>query len=139
MNIKLRPATIDDSRAIWQVHMQAVRQSAKSHYDPTQIEARAGRLSPNYYRPDPDVFLVAETEDAGIVGFGEIDLGAGEIEAVFVDPRFGRRSIGRQLLERLEELAKQQGLSALVVDASLNAVTFYERAWYRQTKPTICV
>ncbi len=139
MNIKIRPAAVEDRQALWQVHTQAIRQSAKSHYDAAQIEAWAGRLSPDYYRPDPDVFLVAEVEDGGVVGFGEINIDAGEVEAVFVDPKFGRRGIGSHLLQALEELARRQGLTALVVGASLNAVEFYVRAGYRQVRPTVQV
>ena len=89
--------------------------------------------------PDPDAYLVAEAEDGSIVGFGEINIDAGEVEAVFVDPEFGRCGVGSQVLQALEELARRQGLTALVLDASLNAVKFYERAGYQQTKPTVCV
>jgi len=139
MKVELRSATLDDSHAIWQVHTQAIRVSAAGHYDAAQIEAWAGRLSPDYYRPNPDVFLVAEAEDGSVVGFGEINIGAGEIEAVFVDPKFGRRGIGSHLLQALEDLARRQGLTTLILDASLNAVEFYERAGYRQAEPTVCV
>ncbi len=137
MKIKLRPATTDDRHALWQVHTQAIRVSAACHYDAAQIEAWAGRLTPEGYRSDPDV-LVAEAEGS-VVGFGKLDGQAGEIEALFVDPKFGRRGIGSQILQVLENMAKRQGLTALTLDASLNAVKFYERAGYRQTEPTVCV
>ena len=139
MNITLRPVTVDDAYALWQVQTQAIRVSAAGHYDAAQIEAWAGRLTPGGYRPNLDVFLVAEAEDGGVAGFGEINIGASEINAVFVDPKFGRRGVGSQLLEALEYLARRHGLTALVLDASLNAVEFYERAGYRQAEPTVCV
>ncbi len=138
MNIEIRPATAEDRNALWQVHTQAIRQSAKSHYDAAQIEAWAGRLTPEGYRP-PDTYVIAEAEDGSVVGFGELNLQATEIKAVFVDPKFGRRGIGSHLLKALEDLAKRQGLTTLVLDASLNAVKFYERAGYRQAEPTVCV
>lgn len=139
MNIKLRPATAEDRNALWRVHTQAIRVSACSRYDAAQIEAWAGRLTPEGYQRYPGCYLVAETEEGRVAGFGELNHEAGEVEAVFVDPEFGRRGIGSQLLQALEELAWQQGLTALVVDASLNAVEFYERAGYRQAAPTVCV
>ncbi len=74
-----------------------------------------------------------------MVGFGDLNLKAGEVEAVFVDPQFGRRGIGSQVLQALEELARKQGLTVLIVDASLNAVEFYVRAGYRQAEPTVQV
>lgn len=140
MNIKIRPAAAEDRHVLWQVHTQAIRQSAKSHYDAMQVEAWAGRLTLEGYRlPNPDVYLVAETKDGRVVGFGEINIDVGEIEAVFVDPEFGRRGIGSQILQALEDSARRQGLTALVVDASLNAVEFYERSGYKQAEPTMCV
>ena len=137
MKIKLRPVTIDDRYALWQVHTQAIRVSAAGHYDATQIEAWAGRLTPEGYRSDPDV-LVAEAEGS-VVGFGKLNPQAGEIEALFVDPKLGRRGIGSHILQVLEDMTKGQGLTALTLDASLNAVKFYERAGYRQTEATMCI
>ena len=137
MDIKIRPATIEDRQALWQVHTQAIRQDAVSHYDAAQIEAWAGRLVADYYTPDPDVFIVAEADSAGVVGFCEISIEAAEIQAVFVAPEYGRRGIGRRLLQALEDIAVRHNLTHLVLDASLNAVTFYERMGYRQKEPTI--
>ena len=136
MNIKIRPATTEDRQALWQVHIQAIRQTAKSHYDAAQIEAWAGRLTPEGYAPNPDVFFVAEAE-GNVVGFAELNLERGEIEAVFVAPDCGRRGVGRRLLQTLEDLAAQRGLTHLTLDASLNAVAFYERMGYRQKEPTV--
>lgn len=143
MKIKIRPATVGDRHALWRVHTQAIRVSAARHYNAAQIEAWAGRLTPEGYRSPrqdwPYCFFVAELEEGRIVGFGELNLKTGEVEAVFVDPEFGRRGIGRQILQALEDLAERQGLTTLVVDASLNAVEFYEREGYRQAEPTVCV
>lgn len=139
MNIKIRPATTGDRQALWQVHTSAIRQIAASHYDAVQIEAWAGRLAAEYYTPNPEVFFVALADDDSVIGFGELNLEASEVEAVFVAPDYGRRGIGRRLLQFLENLAVQRGLTHLVLDASLNAVTFYERMGYRQTEPTVQV
>ena len=138
MSIKIRPATTEDRQALWQVHTEAIRQTARSHYDAAQIEAWAGHLTPEGYHPDPDCFFVAETEGS-VVGFGELNLKAGEIEAVFVAQDYGRRGIGRQILQALEEVAAQRGLTHLVLDASLNAVAFYKVMGYRQKEPTVQV
>ena len=137
MNIKIRPATIEDRQALWQVHTQAIRRSAKSHYKAEQIEAWAGRLMSESYTPNPELFIVAEAESVGVVGFGEINIQTGEIEAVFVAPEYSRLGIGHRLLQALEDIAVQRGLTHLVLDASLNAVAFYERMGYRKKEPTV--
>lgn len=137
MNTRIRPATIEDRQGLWQVHTQAIRQSTKSHYTAQQIEAWAGRLIPEYYTPNPEVFVVAVADDGSIIGFGELNLEKGEIEAVFVAPDYGRHGIGRRLLQFLEDIATQHGRIELILDASLNAVGFYEHMGYRQTMPTV--
>jgi ribosomal protein S18 acetylase RimI-like enzyme len=116
MNIKLRPAAAEDRNALWQVHTQAIRVSAAGHYDAAQIEAWAGRLTPEGYQRCPDCFFVAEAEESKVIGFGELNLKSGEIEALFVDPEFGRRGIGSHLLQALEDLARRQGLTTLILE-----------------------
>jgi putative acetyltransferase len=137
MKVTLRSATVEDRQALWQVHTQAIRQTARSHYDATEIEAWAGRLRAEYYQLHPGLFLVAEDEEGGVIGFGELNVEAREIEAVFVSPEYGRCGVGRQILCALENLARQHELCELQLDASLNAVGFYEQAGYRQDKPTV--
>jgi N-acetylglutamate synthase-like GNAT family acetyltransferase len=48
-----------------------------------------------------------------------------EVRAVYVSPAAGRQGIGKQLLERLELFAQENGLKELWLDASLNAAKFY--------------
>jgi putative acetyltransferase len=70
-------------------------------------------------------------EDQGrIVGFGQLCLTSGEVEAVYVHPNAARQGVGAQLLRRLEARAKEQGLTSLHLDASLNAVPFYTVAGF---------
>ncbi len=65
-----------------------------------------------------------------IVGFGVLTRRAAEIEAVYVNPEAARRGIGLEILRKLEERASARGLRQLRLNASLNAVPFYERAGY---------
>jgi ribosomal protein S18 acetylase RimI-like enzyme len=47
-----------------------------------------------------------------------------------VSPQVGRRGIGLEVLETLEERASALGLRQLRLNASLNAVRFYEKAGF---------
>ena len=64
------------------------------------------------------------------MGFGVLNQLIAEVEAVYVDPEAGRRGIGLEVLLKLEERARALGLRVLRLNASLNAVPFYERAGY---------
>ena len=76
MKINIRPATAEDRHALWRVHTQAIRLSAAGYYGAAQIEAWAGRLTPDGYQRYPDCYLVAATEEGRVVGFGELNLSA---------------------------------------------------------------
>ena len=48
------------------------------------------------------------------------------LRAVYVDAAYGGQGVGRALLARLEELARDAGAAELRIDVSVNAVPFYE-------------
>jgi GNAT superfamily N-acetyltransferase len=52
---------------------------------------------------------------------------------LFVAPDEQGRGIGQELLEHVESMAREQGLTWLTLDSSLTAVGFYERLGYRKT------
>lgn len=53
-----------------------------------------------------------------------------EIEALYVSPGAVRRGVGKAILQKREERAKDVGIRSLRMDASLNAVPFYRGAGY---------
>lgn len=127
----IRRAQKTDGKGIWHVHTQAIRETCKSHYAPEEIEAWAGRLQPSSYQMVIQSRELFVAEDNGtIVGFGQLYLPSGEVEAIYVLPRVVRQGIGTQLLCTLEERARVQGVKVLHLDASLNAVSFYKAAGF---------
>jgi ribosomal protein S18 acetylase RimI-like enzyme len=44
---------------------------------------------------------------------------------MFVLPDYFRRGIGRAMMRHLERIAREHGLKNLMLDATLNAATFY--------------
>ena len=67
-------------------------------------------------------------DDGVIVGFGVLDQESAVVEAVYVITGAGRRGIGLEVLRKLEDRARALGLTVLRLNASLNAVPFYEKA-----------
>ena len=132
--LRIRKATNNDRPAIWRVHTDSVRQICASHYSPHEIKAWVDVLTPDTYI---DVirtreFIVAEEQNT-IVGFGQINLSNGEIEAIYVHPSHIGRGVGWRLISELETVARAAGLRRLRLAASLNSLPFYERAGYRKT------
>ncbi|HEX8178687.1 MAG TPA: GNAT family N-acetyltransferase [Pyrinomonadaceae bacterium] len=129
----VRKARLADCAAIWRVHTDAIRQLARSHYTTAETEAWAGPRRPDDYAEAIRrlEFYVAEQAGA-LVGFSTLNPASGEVEAVYVSPAAARRGVGLLLLRTLEARARDLGLAALQLDASLNAVPFYQRAGYER-------
>ena len=64
---------------------------------------------------------------------GTVGLEGEAVCNLFVAPDEQGRGIGQELLEHVEALAEEEGLSGLSLDSSLTAVGFYERLGYRKT------
>ena len=129
--VTIRRVRQEDGKGIWLVHTQAIREICKRHYTSEEIEAWAGRLRPDSYLEviKSREFFVAEAQGR-IVGFGQLCLSTGEVEAIYIRPTSVRQGVGTQLLHFLEARAQESGLTVLHLDASLNAVPFYTQAGF---------
>jgi putative acetyltransferase len=129
--LKIRRAVQEDCHSIGNVHAAAVRGIRTTLYTPAEIQAWAVPRDPSSYEESirSKEFFVAE-DGGAIVGFGVLNQEIAEVEAVYVTPGAGRRGIGLEVLRKLEERASALGLSMLRLNASLNAVPFYEKAGY---------
>ncbi|BDU20067.1 hypothetical protein DYGSA30_15240 [Dyella sp. GSA-30] len=81
-------------------------------------------MSETFARRVVDKFYVAVTAEH-IVGTGMIDLATGKVDAVFVQPEYMGRGVGRTMMAYLEGLAISEGLEDIHLDATLNAAPFY--------------
>ena len=129
--LNIRRARQEDCESIMNVHVAAVTGICTDLYTREEIQSWATPKKPESYREliSSKEFFVAE-ESGLMVGFGVLNRESGEVEAVYVSPSAGRRGIGLELLRQLEERATAVGLSLLRLNASLNAVMFYEKAGY---------
>ena len=133
--ITIRRATQRDRESIWNVHIRAIQEICKSHYSPKEIADWSEVLKPlRYNEPIKRGSFFVALDDNVIVGFGNLNQDSGEIEAVYVAPEYVRRGVGREILQALESVAREVGLTVLRLSSSLNAVQFYENAGYRRQK-----
>jgi len=130
---RIRRAGPDDGPAIEAIHATAVRAGYRGHYAPADVDAWVVGMATWRVGVDParrDV-LVAE-EGGRVVGFAALDAAVGEVTAVYVDPVAWRHGVGRGLLDAVETIARLRGVATARLDASLNAVVFYESAGWRR-------
>lgn len=134
--IALRAARRADAEAIVSIHTRAVRISAASHYSEDEIDTWVSRMTVAscVEAMQSRSMLVAVTRDAEsrVVGFGQLHPQEGVVEAIYIEPDYERRGIGRALAQALEAVAQKCDLRWLVADASLNAVPFYLALGFRR-------
>jgi GNAT superfamily N-acetyltransferase len=88
--------------------------------------------------------VVGLDQDAAVVAYGFVALTArvpgaltadrkcADVQAVFVAPTHRNAGVGGQLINRLVELAREQGAEHVTVHANDAAVTAYQRAGFTQ-------
>jgi GNAT superfamily N-acetyltransferase len=133
---RFRPARPDDVSAVHRVHSEAIQAGAAGHYAQEIIDVWAGAFNPENFPRNIErmAFYVAESREGGIDGFLAIDLETGEVDSVYVAPWGKGRGLGSALMALAEEVARDRGVSDLWLDASLNAVPFYERHGWRAVR-----
>lgn len=118
---------------LWRIHSQAVIALCAGAYTSREVRTWVELLRPEgYLRPEqPRTVLVAE-RGREILGFGQIAPETGELEALYVAPEAAGHGVGSRLLEALEALAWGAGARVMMLDASLNAESFYQARGYHR-------
>jgi GNAT superfamily N-acetyltransferase len=131
--LALRLGRPEDAFAICDVHRSAVRGIAIEIYSREVIDGWAPiDISPErvtgfaqQIENGEEIVVVAEDPAGVITGFGSIVPSKAELRAVYVRPEHSRNGVGRAILRRLEDLAREAGLTDFRMDASINAEAFY--------------
>jgi putative acetyltransferase len=135
-SIRIERAVPADAAEIVRVHRAAVHGTAAASYpdailaswsppvSAARIESTRGDIEAG-----DELFFVARHSET-IAGFGAIEPKSQQLQALYVDPAFGRRGIGGRLIAALEETARSLGLPLLQMAASVNAEAFYARHGY---------
>lgn len=106
-----------------------------------EYDAVAGRplrggpsATPEDFSPPGGAFLVGFVADEPACGGGIKDLGdtTAELKRMYVAPRFRGRGLANDLLESLEDLARELGYRAIRLDATKRTKGLYIAAGYRE-------
>ncbi len=133
--LKTRAGQVQDAAAIRNLHQASIRRLCSGHYTPEQIERWTNRPVEAYEKAIQDYTVLVAEFQGELVGFGQMDLQAGLIHAIYVHPDYARRRIGSLLLMFLECAALQAKLERLTLASTLNAVEFYRAQDYTEIGP----
>jgi putative acetyltransferase len=135
--VVVRAARAADAPALAAIHARAIGALAAAHYTDAERAAWIARISVERLREAMTtrrlrVAEAAAPDGSRVVGYAQLHPGEGAVEAIYVDPDWARRGVGRALLGALEADARALGLPGLVLEASLNSVPFYVAMGFRQ-------
>lgn len=128
--VSLRPARPGDGGALFEVTRRSVAGLAAGHYSAEQVAGWMGLRTPAFYE---DLVaggraVVAE-HDGRVVGF--VDAEPGEVTRLFLLPEAAGHGLGARLLAVGMETARDGHAGPVRVEATINAVGFYERHGFR--------
>ena len=135
--MNIREAVAADAERLIHVHYESVHGTPARCYTPEIIDAWSRSPDEGRYQwmrqiiSGVEHLVVVAEQKSDVLGFGIIIPGLGELRALYVHPRAGRKGVGTTLLGHLETRATGLLLSVLRLRASTNASSFYERNGYR--------
>lgn len=125
----------DDVRAL-------VRALNEFTFELTPAEYRHHMTVEQMAQPDTTLF-VARDANGAILGMGALRRhsdGVGEVKRMFVKPEARGLGVGGAILARIEDLARQEGISRVVLETGANfdaAKRVYERGGFSPSAPVL--
>jgi putative acetyltransferase len=135
MPFKVRELQPDEVRTFLEVHHTAVRVTAAADYPAEVIEAWAplpitDAVVQQVRNSHEGEIRLAAILDGEIIGIGALVPQNHEVRACYVSPEHGGLGAGRALVEAIEHIAQQRGLTYLAMASSITAEPFYLRLGY---------
>lgn len=133
----IKTATTNDAKEMHRIHTSAVNTTCKDFYTEKQIKAwLEGRSPEGYYEGINKGEMYVAEDEGKIVGFGHAI--PGEVVAVFVDPTFHKKGIGKLLLDYGLKIASENH-KKVKVESTINAESFYEKHGFVKVKDDVCI
>ncbi len=135
--LEIKRATPEDANAAFDIRREAIRRQCIGAYTAEQMALwTRGSADDGYSTLMEKPFYLGWVNDEP-VATGMLDRDNNEVGALFVLPQFTGRGYGKAMLDHLEALARELELAEVVLDATLNAASFYRACGYVGEQPAI--
>ena len=126
LNVDIRVGNIDDAETLHAVTSASVEGLSADYYTPAHIKGWMEGRPASVFHESLTAGRIRVAEFAGeIVGY--VDAIPGEILRLFILPDYAGYGIGERLLELGLELSAQTAGDRIILEATLNAETFYHK------------
>ncbi len=141
MRINIRPIKTEDIIAVSEIICSTLRNVNKKDYTEEEIDRLVSIFQPEEIKKliYKRFIFVAENEKeilgtASLGLFGKKEDNNWTVYTVFVKPKLHKLGIGKMLMDRVEDLARQKGVDKLTVPSSITAFSFYKKLGYEQVE-----
>jgi N-acetylglutamate synthase-like GNAT family acetyltransferase len=129
--MNIREAKSADYPIILALHIDSIKTLCSGHYSKKSISEWVATRKLEYYRNTPGVeVLIVGEEDKKIVGFCRLDIKERCLTGLFITPECTGKKYAKQLLNKMEDIARNHEIKELFLYSTLNAVDFYHHMGY---------
>jgi putative acetyltransferase len=131
--VQIRHGQEEDIKEISEVHVASVQGIEGIVYSEKELTVwEAGASSTTYSINDSETVLLVAEANNEIVGFAEASFEEAELYKLYVDPAYQNQGIATTLSDKIDTQLYSDEIELLYVEASVNAVPFYENVGYEQ-------
>lgn len=134
--IEINKASKEDIPEIIKVHQACVLKTNAKVYRKEVISEWLNQISVENVTSqfaNTDWYIIKSGEK--VIGFAQISLSEKELYQINILPKFQNRGFGKHFYYNfVEELFKSHGISQIGLNATLNAVKFYESLGFKKVK-----
>ncbi|WP_448651875.1 GNAT family N-acetyltransferase [Pseudomonas fluorescens] len=128
--LSIKRATHDDAHTAFDIRRDAIRSQCIGAYTAEQMALwTRGAAEDGYSALMDKPFYLGRVNGEPVVT-GMLDPDNNEVGALFVLPAFTGRGYGKAMLDHLENVARALAIETVVLDATLNAASFYRACGY---------
>jgi GNAT superfamily N-acetyltransferase len=128
--LEIKPAAAHDAPVAFDIRREAIRSQCIGAYTREQMMIwTRGNADDGYSALMAKPFYLGWVQGEPVVT-GMLDLHNNELGAIFVRPGYTGHGYAKAMLEHLENLARQLAIETVVLDATLNAASFYRACGY---------
>ncbi|WP_306494916.1 GNAT family N-acetyltransferase [Pseudomonas sp. W4I3] len=128
--LRIKRATPADADEAFEIRREAIRSQCIGAYSAEQMALWTRGCASDGYSVLMEKLFYIGWVNGEAVSTGMLDLANNEIGALFVRSAFTGRGYGKAMLDHLEAVARQHAVAQVVLDSTLNAVSFYQACGY---------
>jgi len=137
-DLEFRRAIAEDVDTVQRLQVDAIRHGTGDVYEPEAVEAWAGAFNRDGFAEKVEKQEVWIAEESGrTVGYVSLDPATYEVDSVYVAPESAGRGIGARLMKHILDIAREHRLENVWLDASKNAIPFYEGLGFVATQEVV--